>query len=97
MENSIPLDHDLYMFYDDIKAISEITWKHPIGWEYIRRAVEDAIPLIDYMGPDAISYVVNKEKKIRNLPTISSYDPKCQFNGWEYDDKNMENIDEPNR
>ena len=58
MENSIPLDHDLYMFYDDIKAISEITWKHPISWEYIRRAVEDAIPLIDYMGPDAISYVV---------------------------------------
>lgn len=97
MENSIPLDHDLYMFYDDIKAISEITWKHPISWEYIRRAVEDAIPLIDYMGPDAISYVVNKEKKIRHLPATSSYDTKCGFNEWEYDDKDMENINESNR
>ena len=91
MENSIPLDHDLYMSYDDIKAISEITWKHPISWDYIRRAVEDAIPLIDYMGPDAISYAVNKEKNIRNLPLLqpyytsikmSSYDPKCGFNEW---------------
>jgi hypothetical protein len=97
MENSVPLDHDLYMSYDDIKAISEITWKHPIDWGHIRTAIEDAIPLIDYMGPDAISYVVNKEKKIRNLPAISSYDPKCGFNGWEYDDKDMENLNEPNR
>lgn len=97
MENSIPLDHDLYMFYDDIKAISEITWKHPISWEYIRRAIEDAIPLIDYMGPDAISYVVNKEKKIRHLPATFSYDTKCGFNEWEYDDKDMENTNESNR
>ena len=90
MEN-IALDHDLNMFHEDIVAISEITWKHPINWTYIRKAVEDAIPLIDYMGPDAISYAVNKEKNIRNLPLIqphytsvkiSSYDPKCGFNEW---------------
>lgn len=93
----IPLGHDLYMFYDDIKAISEITWYHPINWEYIRQAMIDAIPLIDCLGPDALSFVINKEKRIRHLPSTSSYDPKCLFMEWEYDDKDMENINESNR
>ena len=94
MENNIPLNHDLYIFYDDIKAISEITQYHPINWEYIRQAIVDAIPLIDCLGPEALSFVINKEKRIRNLPATSSYDPKCGFNEWEYNNKNMENIND---
>lgn len=66
MKNNL-LPHDLNIFYNDIKAISEITWKHPIDWNHIRKAIEDAIPLIDYMGPDAISFVVNKEKQLRGI------------------------------
>ena len=83
--------------FEDIERINKVVNEHPIAWKHIADLVEEGIPLIDYMGPDVISYVVNKEKKIRHLPATSSYDTKCGFNEWEYDDKNMESIDEPNR
>ena len=57
----------LYCDYKSIERINEIVNKHCIDWHTIAETLEEAIPLIDEMGPDGILYTIIREKIIRGL------------------------------
>lgn len=54
-------EKDIIMNFDDIKRISKIINEHPISWEHIADAIENAGDLIDYLGPDALLFAVHNE------------------------------------
>ena len=56
------MDFDFYIYEDEIKKIDTICQKHPISWIQILQALEAAIPLIDNIGPDALTIAVINEK-----------------------------------
>lgn len=62
----------LYCDYESIERINEIVNKHPIDWTIIAETLEEAIPLIDNMGPDAILCTIIREKIKRGLNNEST-------------------------
>jgi hypothetical protein len=56
----------IFDFYP-ISEICEIVEHYPISWTHIAEAVREAIPLIEYCGPDILYLIIKREKERRHL------------------------------
>lgn len=60
-------DELYYLEQPYIEHINNIVINHPVSWNYIADAIEEAVPLLDYLGPDGLLIAVINEKKRRYL------------------------------
>ena len=59
------IDYDFY--HDEFDRLIKIVEQNPISMEHIAQAMEAAIPLINYLGPDGLFIAIIHEKQRRGL------------------------------
>ena len=52
---------------DNIERIIKVIENTPTSFDHIADAIEEAIPLFDYLGPDGLLIATIKEKQRRHI------------------------------